>query len=85
MRETWVRSLGWEDPLEKGKVHGLSSYGSQALKLSSCGARAQLSQGMWDPPRPGIEPVSPSAGGFLTTGRPVKSLAPKLVKDKGNR
>ena len=29
MRETWVRSLGWEDPLEKGKVtqpgefHGL--------------------------------------------------------------
>ena len=19
MRETWVRSLGWEDPLEKGK------------------------------------------------------------------
>ena len=20
MRETWVRSLGWEDPLEKGMV-----------------------------------------------------------------
>ena len=20
MRETWVQSLGWEDPLEKGKV-----------------------------------------------------------------
>ena len=20
MRETWVRSLGWDDPLEKGKV-----------------------------------------------------------------
>ena len=20
MRETWVRSLGWKDPLEKGKV-----------------------------------------------------------------
>ena len=20
MRETWVRSLGWEDPLEKGKA-----------------------------------------------------------------
>ena len=39
---------------------------------------------MQDPPRPGIEPMFPSAGGFLTTGRPVKSLAPKLVKDKGN-
>ena len=21
MRETWVRSLGWEDPLEKGKAN----------------------------------------------------------------
>ena len=21
MRETWVQSLGWEDPLEKGKVY----------------------------------------------------------------
>ena len=20
MQETWIRSLGWEDPLEKGKV-----------------------------------------------------------------
>ena len=40
---------------------------------------------MRDRPRPGVEPVSPSAGGFLTTGRPVKSLAPKLVKEKGNR
>ena len=20
MRESWVRSLGWEDPLEKGKI-----------------------------------------------------------------
>ena len=24
MLETWVRSLGWEDPLEKGKVRFLS-------------------------------------------------------------
>ena len=23
MQETWVRSLGWEDPLEKGKATGL--------------------------------------------------------------
>ena len=23
MREIWVRSLGWEDPLEKGKVRFL--------------------------------------------------------------
>ena len=26
MRETWVRSLGWEDPLEKGKVIHSSIY-----------------------------------------------------------
>ena len=24
MQETWVRSLGWEDPLEKGKTTHLS-------------------------------------------------------------
>ena len=36
--------------------------------LSSCGARALLLHGMWDLPRPGLEPVSPAlAGGFLTT------------------
>ena len=28
---------------------------------------------MWDPPRPGLEPVSPAlAGGFLTTAPPGK-------------
>ena len=27
MRETWVQSLGWEDPLEKGKATHSSSLG----------------------------------------------------------
>ena len=27
MQETWVRSLGWEDPLEKGKAY-LLQYSS---------------------------------------------------------
>ena len=27
MRETWVRSLGWEDPLEKGKGYPLQHSG----------------------------------------------------------
>ena len=42
MRETWVQSLGWEDPLEKerlstpvfwpGEIHGLDSvWGCQEL------------------------------------------------------
>ena len=41
--------------------------------LSSCGAQAQPLQRMWDPPRPGIKPVSPVLQGkFLTTGLPRK-------------
>ena len=57
-------------------AHELSSCGSQVLehRLSNCGARAQLLHGMWDLPRPGIEPMSPAlAGGFLTTVPPEKS------------
>ena len=45
----------------------------QTRWLSSCGARAQLVCGMWDLPRPGLEPVSPAlAGGFPTTAPPGK-------------
>ena len=57
-------------------VRGLSSCDSQALelRLSSCDTWAQLLCGMWDLPRPGIEPVSPVlAGRFLTTAPPGKS------------
>ena len=46
-----------------------------ARGLSSCGARAQLLCGMWDLPRPGLEPVSPAlASGFLATAPPGKPL-----------
>ena len=34
----------------------------QTRKLSNCGSRAQLLRVMWDLPRPGLEPVSPSIG-----------------------
>ena len=45
----------------------------QMRRLSSCGLRAQLLCGMWDPPRPGLEPVSPAlAGRFSTTAPPGK-------------
>ena len=45
----------------------------QTRRLSSCGSRAQLLRGMWDLPRPGLEPVSPaSAGRFSTTTPPGK-------------
>ena len=45
----------------------------QTLRLSNCGSRAQLLQGMWDLPRPGLEPVFPVlAGRFSTTAPPRK-------------
>ena len=45
----------------------------QTRRLSSCGSWAQLLCGMWDLPRPGLEPVSPAlAGRFLTTAPPGK-------------
>ena len=45
----------------------------QSRRLSNCGSRAQLLRGMWDPPRPGLEPVSPAlAGRFSTTAPPGK-------------
>ena len=39
-------------------------------RLSSCGSRAQLLRGMWDLPRPGLEPVSPAFAGRLSTTAP---------------
>ena len=45
----------------------------QTLRLSTCGSQAQPLRGMWDLPRPGLEPVSPSlAGRFSTTAPPGK-------------
>ena len=45
----------------------------QTRRLSSSGSRAQLLCGMWDLPRPGLEPVSPAlAGRFSTTVPPRK-------------
>ena len=45
----------------------------QTCRLSSFGSWAQLLHGMWDLPRPGLEPVSPAlAGRFSTTVPPGK-------------
>ena len=42
----------------------------QMRRLSNCGSRAQSLRGMWDPPRPGLEPVSPASAGRLPTTAP---------------
>ena len=45
----------------------------QTRRLSNCGSWAQLLRGMWDLPRPGLEPVCPAlAGRFSTTAPPGK-------------
>ena len=52
----------------------------QMHRLSSCGSRAQLLHGMWDLPRPGLEPMSPAlAGRFSTTVPPGKPLSSFLI------
>ena len=49
-------------------------------RLSNCGSRAQLLRGMWDLPRPGLEPVSPAlAGRFSTTAPPGKPCSVFLI------
>ena len=42
----------------------------QTRWLSSCGPRAQPLRGTRDPPRPGLEPVSPALAGRLSTTAP---------------
>ena len=54
----------------------------QTHRLSNCGSRAQLLRGMWDLPRPGLEPVFPAlAGRFSTTAPPGKpEIMDKIYK-----
>ena len=42
----------------------------QTCRLSNCGSQAQLLRGMWDLPRPGLEPMSPALAGRLSTTAP---------------
>ena len=68
----WAFSSCGEQRLLFVAMHGWST--SSRHRLSSCGTQAQLPCGMWDLPRPGVEPMLPAfAGGFLTTGPPGMS------------
>ena len=48
----------------------VAEHGLQTHRLSNCGSRTQLLRGMWDLPRPGLEPVSPALAGRLSTTVP---------------
>ena len=70
-------SCGKQGPLFIA-VHGpltiaaslVAEHRLQTRRLSNCGSRAQVLCGMWDPPRPGLEPVSPALAGRLSTTAP---------------
>ena len=61
----------------------LQKVGSRAPGLNNYGAQDLLPQGTWNPPRPGIKPVSlVLAGRFLNTGHkrgPINSFLPSLL------
>ena len=50
----------------------------QMCRLSNRGSRAQLLRGMWDPPRPGLEPACPAPAGRLSTTAPP-GKPPELI------
>ena len=51
----------------------------QTRRLSSCGSRAQLLRSMWDPPRPGLELLSPALAGRLSTTVPPGKPSPFVL------
>ena len=63
----------------------VAEHGLQTRKLSSCSSWAQLLRGMWDLPRPGLEPVSPAlAGRFSTTAPPGKPSNGLLIEESNS-
>ena len=56
----------------------LNSCGSWTLehRLNSCGKQTELLYGMWDLPRPGLQPVSPALAGRLFITQPARKHSP---------
>ena len=55
----------------------------QTRRLSNCGSRAQSLRGVWDLPRPGLEPVSPALAGRFSTTAPPGKPSPCLLRLAG--
>ena len=75
IQETWVQSLGWEDPLEKGKANPLqysvAHQGPPSMEFSRQEYWSALpfpSPG--DLPNPGIEPRSPVLQAYALLSEP---------------
>ena len=50
----------------------VAEHSLQTRRLSSCGSRAQLLRGVWDLPRPGLEPVYPCIGRQILNHRATR-------------
>ena len=48
----------------------VAEHRPQTRRLSGCDTQAQLLRGMWDPPRPGLEPACRALAGRLSTTAP---------------
>ena len=59
-------------------VPPVAEHRLQTRRLSNCGSRTQPLRGMWDLPRPGLEPVPPAPAGRPPTtvppGKPTSLL-----------
>ena len=53
----------------------------QTHRLSNRGSWAQLLRGMWDLPRPGLEPASPALAGRFSTTAPPGKPSPHFLTD----
>ena len=50
----------WASPVAEHRLWGVWASGAPEHRLSSCAARVSLLHAMWDLPRSGIEPMSPT-------------------------
>ena len=60
----------------------LWSMGSRPVGFSSCGTWASLPLGIWNPPGPGIEPLSPALSGRFPTTVPQGKVCCIYLKEK---
>ena len=74
VQETWVRSLGWEDPLEKG----------MATHSSILAWRIPMDRGAWWATVQGSQRVGDDEGTKHSTARKGPSAAAKVFKRPGS-
>nr|XP_060150431.1 rho-related GTP-binding protein RhoV isoform X3 [Globicephala melas] len=65
--------------LRSGDLRSLEEHRLQTGRLSGHGSRAQPLRGMWDPPGPGHEPISPAWAGGLSATCATREAQPPVI------